>query len=274
MHASIGPLSFERPLVMGVVNVTPDSFSDGGDYIDPNAAIAHGLAQVEEGADILDIGGESTRPGATPVGIDEELARVIPVIEGLRGAGVPLSVDTRNGAIMQAALAAGAAIINDVSALSHDADSMKIAAQTDAPIILMHAKGTPQHMQDAPHYEDVTAEVFDYLSSRIDACVEAGIARERLIVDPGIGFGKTLAHNVSLLGELGRFHQLGCPILLGASRKRFIGELTGTPDPKDRISGSVAAALAAVAQGVHILRVHDVGPTKQAIDVWQAINQG
>ena len=259
---------------MGVVNVTPDSFSDGGDYIDPSVAIAHGFAQVEEGADILDIGGESTRPGATPVGIDEELARVIPVIEGLRGAGVPLSIDTRNAAIMQAALAAGASIINDVSALSHDADSMKIAAQSDAPIILMHAKGTPQDMQDAPHYEDVVVEVFDYLSSRIDACVEAGIARERLIVDPGIGFGKTLAHNLALMGQLGRFHQLGCPILLGASRKRFIGELTGTPDPKDRMPGSVAAALAAVAQGVHILRVHDVGPTNQAIDVWQAIDQG
>jgi len=258
---------------MGVVNVTPDSFSDGGDYIDPKVAIAHGLAQVVEGADILDIGGESTRPGATPLGIDEELARVIPVIEGLSGAGVPLSIDTRNAPIMQAAMAAGATIINDVSALSHDADSINVAAQTDAPVVLMHAKGTPQDMQDAPHYDDVVAEVFGYLSSRIDACIEAGIARARLIVDPGIGFGKTLEHNLALLGQLGQFHQLGCPILLGASRKRFIGELTGVTDPKDRMPGSVATALAAVAQGVHILRVHDVGLTKQAIDVWQAIKQ-
>jgi dihydropteroate synthase len=269
--AAIGPLSFDRPLIMGVVNVTPDSFSDGGEFLNPEEAIFHGLALVDEGADILDIGGESTRPGAQPVSIEQEIARVIPVIEGLAEAGVPLSIDSRNASVLRAALAAGAAIINDVSALSHDPASMGVAAEGDGPIILMHAAGTPQTMQDAPHYEDVVVDVCAYLGGRVEACVAAGIARERLIVDPGIGFGKTQAHNLALLAHLDALHALGCAILLGASRKRFIGDISGAGVPKDRMPGSIAAALAGIDQGVHILRVHDVAPTKQAVDVWQAI---
>jgi len=269
--ADIGPLSFDRPLIMGVVNVTPDSFSDGGDFLNSDAAIRHGLSLVDDGADILDVGGESTRPGAQPVSAKQEIARVVPVIMGLAEAGVPISIDSRNALVLQAALHAGAAIINDVSALSHDPASMDVAAAGEGPIILMHASGTPQTMQDAPHYDDVVADVLAYLASRIEACVAAGIAKSRLIVDPGIGFGKTLAHNLSLLAHLDALHALGCPILLGASRKRFIGDVSGAQAPKDRMPGSIAAALAGIDQGVHILRVHDVAQTKQAIDVWQAI---
>ena len=261
---------------MGVVNVTPDSFSDGGDFADPRHAVWHGLALADEGADILDIGGESTRPGADPVSVSEELDRVIPVIEGLRDAdvGVPISIDTRHAAVMQAAVAAGAGIINDVSALTHDPDSMTAAASLDVPIVLMHARGTPQDMQNDPQYDDVVTDVFDYLAARIDACSAAGIDKGRLIVDPGIGFGKTLDHNLALLEGLETFRALDCPILVGVSRKRFIGELTGVAEPKDRVVGSIAAGLAGIARGVHILRVHDVAQTVQALAVWRAINEG
>lgn len=256
---------------MGVVNVTPDSFSDGGQFLDPANAITHGKALYEAGADILDIGGELTRPGADPVSPQEEVRRVVPVIEGLKGLSVPLSIDTRHADVMQAALQAGASLLNDVSALTHDPNSMAVAAGSDVPVILMHAQGTPQTMQDDPHYEDVVAEVTAYLQGRVDACMEAGIDASRLILDPGIGFGKTFDHNIALMAGLGELVSLGHPVLLGASRKRFIGALTGVDVAEDRVSGSVAAALAGIAQGVHIVRVHDVAETCQAIAVWQAI---
>ena len=265
----IAGLGLDRPRLMGVVNVTPDSFSDGGRYLQADAAIAHALGLAAEGADILDIGGESTRPGSGAVDADAELARVLPVIEGLRGrTPVPLCIDTRNAEVMRRAAAAGASLINDVSALTHDPASLAAAAQTGLPVVLMHAQGDPRTMQDHPTYADVVLDVYDALEARIEACERAGIPRARLIVDPGIGFGKTLAHNLALLGALGIFHGLGCAILLGASRKSFIGHLTGA-DAASRLPGSLAAALAGVAQGVQILRVHDVAATRQAMAVWQ-----
>jgi dihydropteroate synthase len=259
---------------MGVLNVTPDSFSDGGRYLSVDAALAQARRLIDEGADILDVGGESTRPGAQPVPVDEEIRRVVPVIEALSDCGVPVSVDTRRAAVMQAALDAGAAILNDVSALTADPDSLSVAAASGAPVVLMHALGDPRTMQDDPRYDDVVGEVRDYLAARIDACVAAGIARDRLIVDPGIGFGKTLDHNLALLRALDRFHALGCPLLLGVSRKSFIGRLAGGVPAERRLAGSLAGALAGVLHGVHILRVHDVADTRQAIAVWQAIFQG
>ncbi len=259
---------------MGVLNVTPDSFSDGGRYLEPDAAIAQAQRLIDNGADIIDVGGESTRPGAEPVAVEEELRRVLPVIAALRGIGVPVSIDTRHAAVMRAALGRGAAIINDVSALSADPDALSVAAASGAPVILMHAKGDPRTMQESPVYEDVVGEVHDYLARRIEACVAAGIDAGRLIVDPGIGFGKTLHHNLDLLRNLHRFHDLGCPVLLGVSRKSFLGRLSGGVPAHGRLPGSLAAALAAIHQGVHILRVHDVAETRQAIEVWRAIFQG
>lgn len=257
------------PLLMGVVNVTPDSFSDGGRFFDPQAAIAHGVKLMDEGAAILDIGGESTRPGATPVTPQEEMARVLPVLQGLarhaETRGVALSIDTRHAATMQAALDAGAAIINDVSALTHDPDAMNVAARCRAKIVLMHMQGTPQTMQHAPHYADVVREVRDYFQARMEACAQVGIARERLILDPGIGFGKSAEHNLALLKNIAAFSELGAPILVGASRKSFIGKLTGTHDPQDRLAGSLAIALYAATAGAAILRVHDVKETRQAL---------
>ncbi|MEN3951586.1 dihydropteroate synthase [Iodidimonas sp. SYSU 1G8] len=270
----MGPLVFGRPLVMGVLNVTPDSFSDGGRYLSVDAALVQARRLIGEGADILDVGGESTRPGAEPVPVDEELRRVVPVIEALRDCGVPVSVDTRRATVMRAALEAGAAILNDVSALTADPGSLPVAAASGAPVVLMHALGDPRTMQDDPRYDDVVGEVHDYLAARIETCVSAGIARDRLIVDPGIGFGKTLEHNLALLRSLGRFHALGCPLLLGVSRKSFIGRLAGGVPADARLAGSLAGALAGVLHGVHILRVHDVADTRQAIAVWQAIFQG
>ncbi len=262
-----------NPVLMGVLNVTPDSFSDGGRFLDVEAAVAHARRMIGEGAGIVDVGGESTRPGAEPVSVAEELERVVPVVAALRDCGVPLSVDTRHAAVMRAALDAGASMINDVSALTADPDSLVVAAASEASVVLMHAQGDPRTMQDAPRYDDVLAEVLAYLERRIEACAAAGIARGRLIVDPGIGFGKTLEHNLVLLRNLGRFRDLGCRVLLGASRKSFIGRLSGVSDPAVRVPGSLAAALAGVLQGVHILRVHDVAETRQAIEVWRAIFQ-
>jgi dihydropteroate synthase len=268
-RAAVAGLTLDRPRLMGVVNVTPDSFSDGGRYLAPDAAVAHALQLEAEGADILDIGGESTRPGAEPIGVEEECRRVLPVIEALAGrARVPLSIDTRNAEVMRRAAEAGARLINDVSALTHDPQSLEVAARTGLPLILMHAQGDPRTMQANPTYGDVVLDVYDMLEARIAACEAAGIARERLIVDPGIGFGKTLAHNLALLGGLSNFHGLGCPILLGASRKSFIGKLTGAP-AGDRLPGSLAAALTGASQGVQILRVHDVAATRQALAVWE-----
>lgn len=269
---SVAGLKLDRPRLMGIVNVTPDSFSDGGQFQAAGAAIAHGLRLAEEGADILDIGGESTRPGAETVSVQEELDRVIPVIEGLAGrTDVPLSIDTRKPEVMQAAIRAGAAMINDVSALTFWDGSLETAASLQVPVILMHAQGTPQTMQAAPHYDDVVGEVMAFLKARLEACIAAGMAKSGLVIDPGIGFGKTLDHNLTLLAQLGRFHELGVPILVGASRKSFIHALAGVPAAEARLPGSLAAGLAAVAAGVQLLRVHDVAATRQALTVWQAI---
>jgi dihydropteroate synthase len=267
----IAGLALDRPRIMGIVNVTPDSFSDGGLWLDPGAAIAHGLRLEAEGADILDIGGESTRPGAEPVSIEEELRRVIPVIGALaRHALVPVSVDTRNAEVMRRAADAGARIVNDVAALGYDPNALRVAAETGLPAVLMHAQGDPRTMQRDPRYDDVVLDVYDWLAARVAACEAAGIGRERIVVDPGIGFGKTLQHNVALLGSLGILHGLGCPVLLGASRKTFIGRLGGGVAASERMPGSVAAALLGVAQGVQIVRVHDVAATRQALAVWEA----
>jgi dihydropteroate synthase len=271
----IAGLSLDRPRLMGIVNVTPDSFSDGGRHASTEAAIEHAFQLEEEGADILDIGGESTRPGAEPVRIDEELSRVLPVIEALAGKTRALiSVDTRHAAVMKAAAAAGADMINDVAALAHEAAAIEAAAESGLAIVLMHAQGDPRTMQDDPRYDDVLTDVFDYLEARIEACMRAGIPRTRLIVDPGIGFGKTLQHNLELMAGLSLFQGLGVPVLLGASRKSFIGKLTGATVAAERVMGSVGAALAAVAQGVQILRVHDVKATRQALSVWEASCRG
>ncbi len=271
-RAPIAGCAFDRTLLMGVVNVTPDSFSDGGHYLDPGAAVAHGLQLEAEGADILDVGGESTRPGAEPIPVEEECRRVLPVIEGIaRQSRAPISIDTRNAEVMHRAAAAGARIINDVSALTHDAASLEVAARTGLPVVLMHAQGDPRTMQRNPTYADVALDIYDWLEARIAACERAGIARERLVVDPGIGFGKTLAHNLAVLGSLSLLHGLGCAVLVGASRKSFIARLTGAP-AGERLPGSLAAALLGASQGVQIVRVHDVAATRQALAVWEGAN--
>lgn len=258
---------------MGIVNVTDDSFSGDGLNGDPAAAIARGRAMAEAGAGIIDLGAESTRPGAVPVTPEQEIARLLPVLAGLRDLGLPLSVDTRNAATMRAVAAAGAGIINDISALEGEG-SLAAAAASDLPVVLMHMQGEPGSMQQAPRYDDVVAEVHAYLSGRIAACEAAGIPRGRIILDPGIGFGKTVEHNVALLRSLGRFHDLGCPLLVGVSRKSMIGALADEPAPARRLPGSLAAALWAARQGAAILRVHDVAETVQALRVWQAIEGG
>lgn len=268
-------LSLDQPRIMGIVNVTPDSFSDGGRYLSTQAAIDHALKLEAEGADILDIGGESTRPGSDAITIDEELRRVIPVIEGLASrSNAPISIDTRKAEVMRQGLAAGARIINDVASLSFEPACMDVAAQSGAPVILMHAQGDPRTMQEAPRYDDCLLDVYDWLETRVTACEVAGIARTRLVVDPGIGFGKTVDHNLELLSGLSLLHGLGVPLLLGASRKRFIGGLTGVQTASGRVPGSVAAALHGAAQGAQILRVHDVAATRQALTVWEAIARG
>lgn len=268
-------LSLELPVIMGIVNVTPDSFSDGGSLTTVEAAVAHGLKLAEEGATILDIGGESTRPGSEPVGLDEELKRVMPVLEGLRAkTDVRISVDTRKAGVMARAADAGADILNDVSALTHDPLAMETAARTGLPVMLMHAQGDPKTMNDNPQYSDVALDVFDFLEGRIEACLAAGIPKSKLVVDPGIGFGKHLHHNIAVLAEMGLYHGLGVPVLLGASRKKLIGQLCNVDDARARVHGSIAAALSSIAQGVQIVRVHDVAATRQAICVWQAALYG
>ncbi len=264
-------LALARPLIMGVINVTPDSFSDGGETADAAAAIERGRAMIRAGADILDIGGESTRPGAEPLGIEEERGRVRPVIEGLAGAGAVLSLDTRHAPIMEAATDAGAAIINDVTALAGDPDSADVAARSGASVILMHMRGEPRTMQANPRYEDAAKDVYAALKDRLAAAEAAGIPRARIAVDPGIGFGKTVDHNVHILSRLSLYRDLNCALVVGLSRKSFIGALSRGEPPKDRVPGSIAAALAAVSRGAHILRVHDVAETRQALDVWAAI---
>ncbi len=274
-RARLAGLSLEQPAIMGIVNVTPDSFSDGGRLTSVQAAIDHGLRLVDEGASILDIGGESTRPGSDAVTLDEELKRVMPVLEGLRGkTEARISIDTRKAGVMARAAEAGADILNDVSALTHDPSALETAARTGLPIMLMHAQGDPKTMNDNPQYSDVALDVFDFLESRIKACVAVGIPKARLVVDPGIGFGKHLHHNVAVLSAMSLYHGLGVPVLLGASRKKLIGQLCNVDDPKDRVYGSIAAALSSIAQGVQIIRVHDVAATRQAICVWQAASLG
>ncbi len=271
-RAPVAGVAMDAPAIMGVVNVTPDSFSDGGDHADAAAAIAHGRALAEAGAAILDLGGESTRPGAEPVSPEDEAARVVPVVAGLAGLGVPLSIDSRRASVMAAALEAGAAIVNDVSALGHDPASLGLVAAAGAPVILMHSRGDPRTMQDDPVYDDAPLDVYDALAARVDACLAAGIARSRILVDPGIGFGKSpTGHNVEILRDLALYHGLGCPVLLGVSRKSFIARLSAGEPPKSRLPGSLAAGLAGLDQGVQILRVHDVAETAQALAVWRAL---
>ena len=264
-------LSLARPLIMGVVNATPDSFSDGGDFADAKTAIAHGLRLVDQGADIVDIGGESTRPGAAPVTQDEELDRVLPVIEALARAGAVVSIDTRRAAVMREALASGARIVNDVTALTFDPDSLDVIARSEAPVVLMHMRGEPATMQKAPHYDDAPREIAVYLAERIAVCEAAGVPRERIAVDPGIGFGKTVQHNLQILASIDRFCRLGVAVLIGVSRKSFIARVSRGEPPKERLAGSIAAALAAVARGANIVRAHDVAATRQALAIWQAI---
>ena len=257
-----------RPRIMGVCNVTPDSFSDGGKHAAPHAAIGFARDLVRAGVDIIDIGGESTRPGAVPVSTTEEMDRVLPVVEALAGDGVKLSIDTRNADVMQAALEAGASIINDITALT-GSGALDVAAASGASVILMHMQGSPATMQDDPRYDAVVSDIFDWLATRVAACVQAGISLDRIAVDPGFGFGKTLAHNVALLADLGRFHGLGCALAVGLSRKSFLGTLGGEEDPAARVVSSVTAALDAVGRGAQILRVHDVVETRQALAVWR-----
>lgn len=262
-------LEIARPLIMGIVNVTPDSFSDGGRLQNDQQAVSHALLLAEQGADILDIGGESTRPGAAPVPLDEELRRVLPVIEALATRGLVVSVDTRKPQVMEAAIEAGAVMVNDVMAL-REHGAMEAVAKSEVAVCLMHIQGEPQTMQTAPCYEDVVAEVHEFLGQRIADCEAAGIRRSRLVIDPGFGFGKTLAHNLILLRNLDRLLDLGVPILAGMSRKSMLGMLTGKPVDQREFAG-IAAHLAALSRGASILRVHDVAAMKDAIDVWLAV---
>jgi dihydropteroate synthase len=271
LHCGSFRLDLSRPLVMGIVNVTPDSFSDGGRHLMRDAAIAHAQQLISEGADILDIGGESTRPGAQTVSVQEELDRVLPVIEGLRCAAVPLSVDSCKAEVMRAALAAGVHMVNDINALQQP-EALAAVVASDAAICLMHKQGQPQTMQQDPHYGDVLQEVMEFLRTRVAAVEAAGIARNRIVVDPGFGFGKTLEHNLTLLRNLQKFSVLGVPLLAGLSRKSMLGAITGQGVDK-RVSASVAAALLAVQRGAGIVRVHDVQATCDALKIWHAVNK-
>jgi len=255
---------------MGIVNITPDSFSDGGIYFGCDAALGHARKLIEEGADILDVGGESTRPGALPVSAEEELERVIPVIEGLSGTHIPISLDSFKPEVIRKALAAGASMINDINALQHP-DALVAVVESNAAVCLMHKRGNPQTMQEQPTYQDVVAEIMHFLRSRIEAAENAGIARSRIVVDPGFGFGKTLAHNLALLRDLGSFNKLGVPLLAGLSRKSMLGAITGR-NVEQRDFASVAAALLAVQRGAKIVRVHNVRATVDALKVWQTVN--
>jgi len=263
-------LDLSRPAVMGILNVTPDSFSDGGVFLSPDNAVARALQMAAEGADIIDVGGESTRPGAAPVSAREEIDRVIPVIDALRRrVSLPISIDTSKPEVMRAAVAAGAGFINDVQALRTEG-ALETAAAMNVPVCLMHMQGEPRTMQDDPRYADVVGEVRDFLKARRDACVSAGIAAARIVVDPGFGFGKTLEHNLELLRGLKKLRSLGAPILAGLSRKSMIGKALGLPVER-RLHASVALAVMVVQNGARIVRVHDVGPTVEALRMWAAV---
>ena len=263
---------FDRPRLMGILNVTPDSFSDGGAHADAERAIAHGLRLAAEGADIVDVGGESTRPGAVEVPVAEELRRVLPVVEALAEAGVTVSIDSRKSAVMAAALAAGATIVNDVSGLTFDPRSVEVAAGSGAFVVLMHMAGEPATMNEAPRYEACALEVFDWLAARIEACEAAGIRRERIVVDPGLCFAKHEPHNLDVLRHLALYHGLGCPVLLGASRKGWTAELDREWPAGARLASSLAAAQWALDRGVQVLRVHDVAAHRQLLAAWRALN--
>ncbi|MEM8571912.1 MAG: dihydropteroate synthase [Pseudomonadota bacterium] len=273
-RAPVCGLSLDCPRLMGILNVTPDSFSDGGMHSSTADAVTRAFELVSEGADLVDIGGESTRPGAETVPFAEELARVSPVLDGLREGAfpAPISIDTRKSQVAHAALEAGVGLINDVSALRFDGDMLAVARDHQVPLCLMHAQGDPETMQDAPEYEDVVIEIYEWFEALLKRCEAAGLPRSRLIVDPGIGFGKTLDHNLTLLRNLSIFHGLGCALLIGVSRKRFIGTLSGATSASDRMPGSIAFALEALRQGAQMIRMHDVRETRQAVAAWMAFN--
>lgn len=271
-RSAIAGLTFDRPRLMGILNVTPDSFSDGGRFLAPEAALSQGAAMAAAGADLIDIGGESTRPGAEEVPVSVETSRTAPVIAALAGkVAVPVSIDTRKAPVAERALDAGAALVNDVSGFGFDPGLAPLCAARGVPVCVMHAQGDPATMQKNPRYDDVLLDVYDFLESRIDWLEDQGIPRARILADPGIGFGKTLDHNLTLLRNLSLFHGLGCSLLVGISRKRFIGTIGEAPRMEDRAPGSIAVGLAALAQGVQILRVHDVAETAQALRLWQAV---
>lgn len=266
-------ITLDRARIMAILNVTPDSFSDGGLHFAPEDALTLARQAEADGADIIDIGGESTRPGSDAITLDEEIARTAPVLAAIRaGSGIPLSIDTRKADVAKAALAAGAGVVNDVSGLTFDPALAPLVAAAEVPVILMHHRGSPRTMQDDPRYDDVVLDVYDWLQERIHTAEAAGISRGRIVVDPGIGFGKTLQHNVSLLRQLSVYHGLGCAVMLGASRKRFIGTLTATEEPLARLSGSLAVALHGAAQAVQLLRVHDTMQTRQALSLHAALS--
>ena len=264
-------ISLSAPRIMGIINVTPDSFSDGGETVTVDAALARARAFIDGGADLVDVGGESTRPGSEPVTMETEQGRVLPVVEALAADGIPVSIDSRRTGVIEAALGAGARVVNDVTALTGDAGSLEAVAGTEADVVLMHMQGQPATMQQDPHYADAALDVYDFLAARIAACEAAGIGRRRIAIDPGIGFGKAIEHNLRILSRLALFRGLGCGVVVGLSRKSFMNRLTRTVAAADRLGGSIAGGLAAVFRGAHILRVHDVAETRQALDIWQAI---
>jgi len=271
LHIGERTIRLEQPQVMGIVNATPDSFSDGGQFSDGNAAAEAGATMAAAGAAIVDVGGESTRPGARSIWEGDEIERVVPVIRQLASAGTAVSCDTRKADVMTAAVEAGARMINDVSALTYDARSAGVAASLNIPVVLMHHQGDPQTMQDDPRYDDVLVEVYLWLEDRIAAAVDAGVRRENILVDPGFGFGKNVGHNLELMNGLSLFHSLGCPLVVGASRKRTIGALSAEAPTDQRLGGSIAFALKAAEQGAHIVRVHDVFETVQALRIWRGL---
>ena len=274
-RAEIMGLDMTRTHIMGILNVTPDSFSDGGEHLVPAQAVARARGMLGHGASLIDIGGESTKPGAITVPAEAEIARTEPVISALCAAfPVKVSIDTRKSVVARAALDAGALMVNDVSGFTHDPKLARLCLQRKVPVCVMHALGDPETMQISPRYDDVLLDVYDFLEAQVLMLENAGMARSSIVVDPGIGFGKTLDHNLMLLNRVSLFHSIGCPVLVGASRKRFIGTLSRVEAPRDRVMGSVAVALAAAAQGVQFLRVHDVRETREALDLWCALRDG
>jgi dihydropteroate synthase len=271
----VGGLRMDRPQIMGILNVTPDSFSDGGDHHGPARALAFARVMVDAGASIIDVGGESTRPGAIEVPVEAEIARVVPAIAAISNVlNIPISIDTRKAPVAKAALDAGATLVNDVAGFTFDPNLAPFCAQAGVPICIMHAQGDPETMQENPRYDDVLLDVYDFLAAQISMFAELGISRDLIVIDPGIGFGKTIDHNLALLNRLSLFHTLGCPILLGASRKGFIRTIGNAPDPKSRSCGSVAVALQGISQGAQIVRVHDVEDTRQGLHLWQSVVKG